>query len=117
MNVYLTRLRAINSKKGIPGQPSIPSKPSSEGFEGEPSSGVLKNHGERCLQCGVPIGPGGRDITVRSTGTGRLASVHQDCLEAWQRRGVVPMTAARVAAMKRCAIASMQTTNKPSDRR
>ena len=29
-------------------------------------SGVLKNHGERCLQCGVPIGPGGREITVRA---------------------------------------------------
>ena len=41
----------------------------------------------RCLQCGELIGPGGREITIRSTGTGQLASVHQDCFDEWQRRG------------------------------
>ena len=40
-----------------------------------------------CLQCREPIGPGSREITVRSTGDGRLALVHQDCLNAWQRKG------------------------------
>jgi len=40
-----------------------------------------------CLQCGKPIGPGSREITVRSTGSGELTFVHEDCLDAWQRRG------------------------------
>jgi hypothetical protein len=40
-----------------------------------------------CLQCGGPIGPGSREITVRSTGDWQLANVHSDCFDAWQRRG------------------------------
>lgn len=45
-------------------------------------------HHVRCLQCGKPIGPGGREITVRSTGPGEpIASVHYDCFDEWQRRG------------------------------
>jgi hypothetical protein len=40
-----------------------------------------------CLQCGGAIGPGSREITVRSTGTGQLALVHEDCLSRWQHRG------------------------------
>ena len=87
MNVYLARLKARNSKTCHPDQPSKPSKPSYEGFEGDPGCGVLKNQGAVCLQCGGPIGPGGREIAVRSTGTGELASVHQDCLGRWQLRG------------------------------
>lgn len=49
----------------------------------------------RCLQCDEPIGPGGREVTVRSSGTGLLASVHQDCLSQWQARGPSAMKAAR----------------------
>jgi hypothetical protein len=40
-----------------------------------------------CLQCGGPIGPGSREVTVRSTGTGELAVVHLDCLSQLQRKG------------------------------
>ena len=43
MNEYLTRLKAMNLKKGLPQQPSKPSKHSFEGFEGEPGRGILKN--------------------------------------------------------------------------
>jgi hypothetical protein len=42
----------------------------------------------RCLQCGGDIGPGGRGITIRSTGAGaELATVHEDCLHRWLRKG------------------------------
>jgi hypothetical protein len=37
-----------------------------------------------CLQCGGAIKAGSREVTVRSTETGRLATVHQDCLSQWQ---------------------------------
>jgi len=40
-----------------------------------------------CLQCGGSLGLAAREITVRSTGTGQMAAVHEDCLDAWQRRG------------------------------
>jgi len=89
VNEYLTRLRALNLKKGLPEQPSKPTKPSFEGFVGDPSRGVSKNQSEpdQCLQCGDPIGPGSREVTVRSTSDGQLEKVHLDCLDAWQRRG------------------------------
>jgi hypothetical protein len=91
VNEYLARLRAKKSKNGIPDQPSKPSIPSSEGFESGSGRYIFEKCSEpdlgRCLQCGEPIGPGSREITVRSTGTGQLATVHQDCLSEWQRRG------------------------------
>ena len=40
-----------------------------------------------CLQCGGGLGPAAREITVRSTGDGQLASVHFDCMDQWQRKG------------------------------
>lgn len=43
--------------------------------------------GRLCLQCGEPLGPGSREITVRSTSNGQLAAVHQDCLSQWQTQG------------------------------
>jgi hypothetical protein len=112
-NPYLARLRALDSEKGILSQPSKPSKPSYEGFEGDQGRRFLENQTSkvdiglsqisekpiprqpskpskpdeaRCLQCGGPIGPAAREITVRSTGTGQLATVHQDCFSAWQIR-------------------------------
>ena len=36
-----------------------------------------------CLHCSREIGPGRREVTVRSTSDGRLALVCLDCLEAW----------------------------------
>jgi hypothetical protein len=83
MNAYLDRLRHKNSKTGHPDQPPKPSKPSFEGFEGEAGRHILKN----CLQCGEPIGPGSREVVVRSTANGQLAPCHQDCLHEWLRRG------------------------------
>jgi hypothetical protein len=35
---------------------------------------------ERCLQCGKPFGPAAREVTVRSTSDGKLATVHQEYL-------------------------------------
>jgi hypothetical protein len=86
VNEYLTRLKALNLKKGLPRQPSKPSKHSFEGFEGEPGRGILKNHELVCLHCAGEIGPGSREVTVRSTSDGRLALVHLDCLEQWLHR-------------------------------
>jgi hypothetical protein len=43
VNRYLTRLRALNLKTGLPRQPSKLSKPSYEGFEGDQGMPVLKN--------------------------------------------------------------------------
>jgi hypothetical protein len=40
-----------------------------------------------CVQCNGPIGPGSREVTVRSTSDGQLACVHQDCLDRLQERG------------------------------
>jgi hypothetical protein len=40
-----------------------------------------------CLQCGGAVGPGSREITVRSTADRELALVHQDCLDQWLRKG------------------------------
>lgn len=40
-----------------------------------------------CLQCGGAIGPGSREVTVRSTSDGQKALVHLDCLHQWQRKG------------------------------
>jgi RNase P subunit RPR2 len=48
---------------------------------------VVNPHRYACLQCDEPIGPGSREITVRSTGTGQLAVVCLDCLGAWLRWG------------------------------
>jgi hypothetical protein len=94
MNVYLARLRTPNLKIGLRQQPSKPSKPSFEGYGGDPGIGVLKNQESiLCLQCGGAIGPGSREITVRSTGDGQLAIVHQDCLSKWQLKG--PATVAK----------------------
>jgi len=88
MNVYLARLKAQNLKTCHPDQPSEPSKPSFEGYEGDPGIGVLKKQEPtRCLQCSSAIGAGSREITVRSTGDGRLALVHEDCLSRWLRKG------------------------------
>ena len=42
--------------------------------------------GQTCLHCGEAIGPGSREITVRPTSDGRLALVHQDCLDRWLHR-------------------------------
>ena len=87
MNEYLTRLKAMNLKKGLPQQPSKPSKHSFEGFEGEPGRGILKNNELVCLHCSRGIGPGSCEVTVRSTSSdGRLALVCLDCLEAWLHR-------------------------------
>ena len=36
-----------------------------------------------CIQCGDPIRPG-REITIRSTGSGELAAVHEGCLNGWR---------------------------------
>ena len=36
-----------------------------------------------CLHCAGEIGPGSREVVVRSTSDGRLALVHLDCLEQW----------------------------------
>jgi hypothetical protein len=40
-----------------------------------------------CLQCGGPLGPGSREITVCSTSDGQLHPIHEDCLGAWQTKG------------------------------
>jgi hypothetical protein len=52
--------------------------------------------GQSCIQCGRPTGlPGGREVVVRSTGTGQLAIVHQDCLGRWLARGPMPVLGLR----------------------
>jgi hypothetical protein len=42
-----------------------------------------------CIQCGGVLGPAAREITVRSTVTGQLASLHQDCLDGWMRGAAI----------------------------
>jgi hypothetical protein len=51
------------------------------------ADGLNRSESDGCLQCCGSIGPGSREITVRSTATGQLALVHEDCFDAWQRRG------------------------------
>jgi len=36
-----------------------------------------------CLHCAGEVGPGSREVVVRSTSDGRLALVHLDCLDQW----------------------------------
>ena len=40
-----------------------------------------------CLMCSSAIGPGSREIVVRSTSDRQLAWVHEDCLREWIRKG------------------------------
>ena len=88
--MYLTRLRALNFKKGLPRQPSIPSKPSFEGSEGDPGSGISKNQADQtCSQCGggPATDPAYEAPTVRvKSGDGAEAWVHPGwCEQFWQK--------------------------------
>ena len=72
-------------------RPQPPLAPSQGMRRGEGTNGNHDHSGQQnetvcCLQCGEPFGPASREITVRSTGTGQLASIHFDCMDQWQRR-------------------------------
>ena len=57
-------------------------------FSGGTAHGVTASSAATpCLQCGAPLGPGSRAITVCSTSDGQRRSIHEDCLRAWQSKG------------------------------
>ena len=73
-------------------RPEPPLAPSQGMRRGEGTNGNHDHSGQQnetvsCLQCGQPFRPASREITVRSTGTGELAMIHQDCMDTWLRRG------------------------------
>ena len=57
------------------------------GHERKPMSESISALNMQCLQCGEAIGPGSREIVIRSTSTGELALLHLDCLDQWLRKG------------------------------